>query len=60
MTDRRKLIELASGKYFGGHDTSPMEKPNAAACVSISLSNTKSSEFATSGKVSSTRRVNAR
>ena len=44
-TERRKLIWLASAKYRVGHEISPMRMPNASACTSIWLSNTKSSEF---------------
>ena len=45
MTERRKLIEEASAKYFVGQEISPIRKPKATAWASIWLSKTKSSEF---------------
>ena len=54
------MIDDASGKYFVGQLISPIRKPNAAAWASIWLSKTKSSEFSSSGSVSSTFRLKAR
>ncbi len=60
MMLRRKLIDDASGKYFAGHEISPIRNPKNIAWASISLSNTKSSEFSVSGSVASTLLENAR
>src|ERR1700722_18832036 len=60
FTLRRKLIDDASLKYLVGQETSPMRKPNITACAIIWLSKTKSSEFSSSGRVSSNWREKAR
>src|SRR5581483_690586 len=56
----RKLMEDASSKYFVGQDTSPMRNPKKTHWASIWLSNTKSSEFSSSGRSVRTRRLKAR
>ena len=60
FTLRLKLIEDASSKYFVGQEISPILKPNITACAIIWLSKTKSSEFSSSGSVSSSSREKAR
>ncbi len=59
-TLRLKLIEEASSKYFVGQEISPMLKLNITAWAIIWLSKTKSSEFSSSGSVSSSSREKAR
>src|SRR6185503_13710427 len=55
-TLRRKLIEDPSWKYFVGQVTSAMTYPSQWIWASTWLSNTKSSEFASSGSRSSSSR----
>src|ERR1035441_990724 len=60
FTLRLKLMEEASWKYLVGQEISPMLKLNITACAIIWLSKTKSSEFSSSGRVSSNSREKAR
>ncbi len=60
FTLRRKLMGDASSKYLAGQEISPILKPNITACAIIWLSKTKSSEFSSSGSVSSSFHENAR
>ena len=60
LKPRRKLIDDASGKYFVGHETSPILNPKYAHCASIWLSKTKSSEFSSKGSLVRTSRLKAR
>src|SRR5438093_5932337 len=60
LTLRQKLIDDASEKYRVGQLTSPIPCPNQRICASIWLSNTKSSELASTGSCSRRSREKAR